>query len=66
MVKPAELRKKSEKEIQDLILDMKKELLNLRFQKANGQVANTARFRQLKKAIACAKTIQLEKLKQAS
>ena len=59
-MKTVELRKKTNDEIQNLVLDMKKELLNLRFLKANGQVTNTARFRELKKAIARAKTVQQE------
>lgn len=53
----SEMIKKSDDELKTLIVDSKKELLNLRFQRANGQVDNTARFKQVKKTVARAKTI---------
>jgi len=57
------------KEIKDLTLDqlrdelirLKREQFNLRFQKATGQLANTARVREVRRAIARIKTIEREK-----
>jgi large subunit ribosomal protein L29 len=57
----AELRKKSEKEIQDQIVELKKESFNLRMQKATGTVEKPSRFKQIRKLIARCKTILNEK-----
>ena len=45
-------------QVQDEILKLKKEQFNLRFQKATGQVENTARIRQIRRDIARLKTVQ--------
>jgi len=42
----------------DELLKLKKEQLNLRFQKASGQLENTARVRKVRKLIAQIKTVQ--------
>ena len=54
---------KTQDELRDLLGYMKKELFNLRFQKATGELANTSRFRQVKRDIARVNTA-LGKLKQ--
>ena len=61
-MKVAEFRAKSDDELQDQIRDLKKEAFNLRFQKASGQLENTARQRQVRRAIARAKTVLGERL----
>ncbi len=43
-------------QIKDEVLKLKKEQFNLRFQKATGQVENTARIRQIRRDIARLKT----------
>ena len=57
-----EFRAKSDDELRDQIRDLKKEAFNLRFQKASGQLENTARQRQVRRAIARAKTVLAERL----
>ena len=48
------------------IADMKRELLNLRFQKISGELTNTARFREVRKNIARAYTSYNAQLKGAA
>ena len=43
---------KSADELQGMVADLKKELFNLRFQKAAGELSNTSRFREAKREIA--------------
>ncbi len=57
----SELRDLSPEEIQAKAADLKKELFNLRFQQAMGQIENPMRLRLLRKEIARAKTILKEK-----
>jgi large subunit ribosomal protein L29 len=45
-------------QIKDEVLKLKKEQFNLRFQKATGQIENTARIRQIRRDIARLKTVQ--------
>ncbi len=49
-------RGKSPEELQGVIYSLKRELFNLRFQQASGELSNTARFREVRKDIARAKT----------
>ncbi len=56
-----ELRDLSTEELQAKAADLKKELFNLRFQQAMGQIENPMRLRLLRKEIARAKTILKEK-----
>ncbi len=56
-MKPEELRGKTVDELNDLLLDSKKELFNLRFQRASGQLENTARIREVRRDIARVKTM---------
>jgi len=56
-VKPEELRGKTADELNDLLLDSKKELFNLRFQRASGQLENTARIGEVRRDIARVKTM---------
>jgi large subunit ribosomal protein L29 len=61
-VKISEFRANSDDELQDKVIDLKKEAFNLRFQKASGQLENTARERQVRRDIARVKTVLLERL----
>ena len=53
----AELRTKSADELKDALIALRKEQFNLRFQKASGQLENTARVRQVRREIARIKTL---------
>jgi large subunit ribosomal protein L29 len=61
-VKISEFRANSDDELQDKVRDLKKEAFNLRFQKASGQLENTARERQVRRDIARVKTVLIERL----
>jgi len=56
-VKAEDLRAKSDDELSGLLLDLKKEQFNLRFQQASGQLENTAQFNRVRREIAQIKTI---------
>jgi large subunit ribosomal protein L29 len=45
-------------QLTDELLKLKKEQFNLRFQKATGQIENTARIRQIRRNVARIKTAQ--------
>ena len=59
--KPADIRAKTEDELSTLLLDLKKEQFNLRFQRAVGQQEGVGRVRQVRRDIARVKTIMTEK-----
>ena len=65
-MKAADLRTKSEDELNDQLLDLRKEAFNLRFQRASGQLENTARVRQVRRDIARTKTVLSERKPAAS
>ena len=56
-----ELRDLTNDELQSKAIDLKKELFNLRFQQAMGQIENPMRLRTLRRDIAKTKTILKEK-----
>jgi large subunit ribosomal protein L29 len=60
-MKPEEARDMSVDQLEDELLKLKKEQFNLRFQKATGQLENTARIRQVRRDIARVQTIAREK-----
>ena len=45
-------------QLKDELLNLKKEQLNLRFQKATGQLEKTSRIRQVRRDVARIKTVQ--------
>ena len=51
-VKTADVRMKTDKELETRLMELRKEQFNLRFQKATGQLANTARVAAVRKEIA--------------
>ncbi len=57
MTKPSDLRAKSGDELDILLLDLRREQFNLRFQRATGQVEGTGRARIVRRDIARVKTI---------
>ncbi len=56
-MKPADIRLMSDDQVGDEIDRLKKEQFNLRFQRASGQLENTARVRQVRRDIARLTTI---------
>jgi len=66
MTAVSDLRAKSADQLNDQLLELKKEQFNLRFQQASGQLQNTARVRQVRREIATIKTILGERSNAAS
>lgn len=56
-MKASELKGKSVDELNTQLVDLKKEQFNLRFQRATGQLENTARVRQVRRDIARIRTL---------
>ncbi len=56
-MKISDLRPKTSDELQTQLADLRKEQFNLRFQRASGQLENTARVRQVRRDIARIMTI---------
>jgi large subunit ribosomal protein L29 len=60
-MKTADVRAMTTDQIDDEVLKLKKEQFNLRFQRATGQLENTARVREVRRDIARLKTIAQQK-----
>ncbi len=56
-IKAADVRLKTDKELETRLMELRKEQFNLRFQKATGQLANTARMNAVRKEIAKISTV---------
>ncbi len=56
-MKAEELRGKTQDQLKEQLLELKKEQFNLRFQKASGQLENTSRVREVRRDIARIKTV---------
>ncbi len=65
MTKPADIRGKSADEQKTMLLDLRKEQFNLRFQAATGQTEGVGRVRKVRRDIARVKTIQTEQARSA-
>ncbi|MBI2235807.1 MAG: 50S ribosomal protein L29 [Magnetospirillum sp.] len=63
--KAADIRSKTVDQLNERVLELKKEQFNLRFQKASGQLENTARVRQVRREIATIKTVLGQRVKSA-
>jgi len=62
----SDLRARTPDELSDQLETLGKEIFNLRFQRASGQLENTARVRQVRREIARIKTILGERQRRAS
>jgi len=60
-MKAADLRVMTLDQLGDELMKLKKERFNLRFQRASGQLENTARVRQVRRDIARIETITRQK-----
>lgn len=56
-MKISELRGKTVDQLAALLLDLKKEAFNLRFQKVSGELEKTSRVREVRRAVARVKTL---------
>lgn len=65
-MKANDVRAKSQDELKDELVQLRKEAFNLRFQRASGQLENTARVRQVRRDIARIKTILRDKTQAAN
>ena len=65
-MKAGDVRAKTDDELSGDIEVLGKEIFNLRFQRANGQLENTARVRQVRRDIARIKTILGERRRPAA
>lgn len=61
MTTAMDLRAKTEDQLKDELLSLRKEQFNLRFQQANAQVQDTAIMRRVRRDIARIKTVLTEK-----
>ena len=66
MTKIADVRGKTADELKTMLLDLRKEQFNLRFQRASGQLEATGRIKAVRRDIARAKTIQGERQRAAA
>ncbi len=64
--KAADVRAKTPDELAAMLLDLRKEQFNLRFQRATGQQEGIGRVRQVRREIARVKTISAEKTTSAA
>jgi large subunit ribosomal protein L29 len=60
-MKAADIKTMTVDQIDDEVLKLKKEQFNLRFQRATGQLENTARVREVRRDIARLKTVAHQK-----
>jgi len=65
-MKAADLRSRTLDELSEEVDTLAREIFNLRFQRASGQLENTARVRVVRRDIARIKTILGERRRQAS
>lgn len=65
-MKAIDVRARTTDELSELLEDLQKTAFNLRFQKASGQLENTAEIRQVRRDIARIKTVLGEKSRAAA
>ena len=61
MANAADLRQKSDDELNEELQNLKREQLNLRFQRSSGQLEATSRVNEVRRDIARIKTIMTER-----
>jgi len=59
-MKTSQIRDLTPDQLRDELIKLKREQFNLRFQKATGQLTNTARVRDVRRTVAKIKTIERE------
>ncbi len=66
MTKIVDIRAKSQDELSGMLIDLRKEQFNLRFQRATGQLEGTGRIKAVRRDIARVKTILAERSRSAA
>ncbi len=66
MTKAADIRVKTADELEQMLLDLRKEQFNLRFQRATGQLEAVGRIQVVRRDIARIKTIMAERTRAAA
>ena len=66
MAKVEDLRQKSDDQLAEELVEMKREQFNLRFQTATNQLEAPARIREVRRTIAKIKTLQTERANAAA
>ncbi len=61
MTKVGDVRVKSADELQEMLVDLRKEQFNLRFQRATGQLEAVGRIKEVRRTIARVKTVMAER-----
>ena len=61
MTKVGDVRVKSADELQQMLVDLRKEQFNLRFQRATGQLEAVGRIKEVRRTIARVKTVMAER-----
>jgi large subunit ribosomal protein L29 len=64
-MKPADVRVRTDDELTEQLDTLGRESFNLRFQRANGQLENTSRVRQVRRDVARIKTVLGERHRRA-
>jgi large subunit ribosomal protein L29 len=65
MTKVGDVRAKSADELQEMLVGLRKEQFNLRFQRATGQLEAVGRIKEVRRTIARVKTIMAERSRAA-
>ena len=65
-MKIADIRGMTPDQLADTLISLKKEQFNLRFQRASGQLENTARVRQVRRDIARIQTVLADRARPAA
>ncbi|GAA4040888.1 50S ribosomal protein L29 [Parerythrobacter jejuensis] len=66
MTKVEDLRQKSDDQLQEELVELKREQFNLRFQAATNQLEAPARIKEVRRSIAKIKTLQTERANAAA
>ena len=66
MTKIGDVRAKTPDELKGMLLDLRKEQFNLRFQRATGQLEAVSRIREVRRDIARVKTVMAERSRSAA
>ena len=61
-----DLRTKTDDQLNDQLVELKREAFNLRFQSATNQLERPARIKEVRRAIAQIKTLQTERTRSAA
>jgi len=65
-MKAKDVKQMTDDQLQDKLIELKKEQFNLRFQAASGNIENTARVRLVRRGVARVKTAQVQRASEAA